>query len=259
MESKIKDALAKLDVNNDNHWTSDGLPKVDTVKMLAGDQTLDRAAITKADPSFNRDAAKAATAGTAGSAETKPQGGEQAGDQGQGTAPAAGAPLVGEQVPNNGAPQGDAVVVGSPTGDLPVVRNEDGGQAAMSADAHGNILAVGQDQQAQLAPQVVSRGGAVIAEGTQGTAEDGEFEGDADSTEGQIAALDKEVHGYDEEIRTIQAKRTDALQRRYDLHAKRATEQNVSHADTVRGYLDSQERQRKRDAELARKRSELGL
>lgn len=251
MESKIKDALAKLDVNNDNHWTSDGLPKVDTVKMLAGDQNLDRAAITKADPSFNREKAKAAAEGA--------DQGSQAGDQGQGTAQGGNVQQAGEQPLQNSAPQGDAVVAGSAAGDLPVIPNQDGGQSAMSADDQGNILAVGQDQQAQLSPQVQSRGGAVITEGNQGAAQEGEFEGDPESTEGQIAALDKEVQGYDEEIRILNSKRTDALQRRYDLHAKQATERSVSHAETVRGYLDAQNAEREQMAERERKRAELGL
>ena len=40
MTNKILGALLKLDVQNNNHWTADGLPRLDTVKMLASDQTL---------------------------------------------------------------------------------------------------------------------------------------------------------------------------------------------------------------------------
>ena len=55
--SKITDALAKLDPTNDNHWTSDGLPRIDTVKMLAGDPTLTRETITAEMPNFSRQTA----------------------------------------------------------------------------------------------------------------------------------------------------------------------------------------------------------
>lgn len=56
-------ALAKLDVANDNHWTGDGLPRLDTVKMLASDSSLTRELITLAAPGFTRaSAAQAAQA-----------------------------------------------------------------------------------------------------------------------------------------------------------------------------------------------------
>lgn len=51
---QIQAALAKLGLNNDNHWTADGLPRLDTVKMLAGDQSLTRDAVTAASPGFTR-------------------------------------------------------------------------------------------------------------------------------------------------------------------------------------------------------------
>lgn len=55
--SKILEALGKLDGNNDNHWTADGLPRIDTVKMLAADQSLTRESITAVSVGFNRAAA----------------------------------------------------------------------------------------------------------------------------------------------------------------------------------------------------------
>jgi len=54
MTAKIIEALQKLDTANDNHWTADGLPRIDTVKMLASDQTLTRDTITAAAPNFSR-------------------------------------------------------------------------------------------------------------------------------------------------------------------------------------------------------------
>lgn len=50
----IKAALLKLDVSNDNHWTAEGLPRLDTVKMLVGDQSVTREQATQAIPGFTR-------------------------------------------------------------------------------------------------------------------------------------------------------------------------------------------------------------
>lgn len=47
-------ALKALDVTNDNHWTADGLPRLETVKMLASDQTLTREAVSTVAPGFTR-------------------------------------------------------------------------------------------------------------------------------------------------------------------------------------------------------------
>lgn len=60
MSQKIKDALAKLDRSNDNHWTSDGLPRLEVVKELAGyTNQPSRETITATLPGFTR-----ASAGT---------------------------------------------------------------------------------------------------------------------------------------------------------------------------------------------------
>ena len=55
--SKILEALSKLDTNNDNHWTADGLPRIETVRMLSGDQGITREQITAEAPDFSRSAA----------------------------------------------------------------------------------------------------------------------------------------------------------------------------------------------------------
>ena len=52
--SKITEALGKLDPVNDNHWTSDGLPRIDTVRMFASDPSLSRELITSEAPDFSR-------------------------------------------------------------------------------------------------------------------------------------------------------------------------------------------------------------
>lgn len=52
--ASLAQALSKLDPLNDNHWTQDGLPRLDTLKMLTGDQTLTRDAITSQFPDYKR-------------------------------------------------------------------------------------------------------------------------------------------------------------------------------------------------------------
>lgn len=50
---KIIEALRKLDPNNDDHWTSDGLPKLDAVEGFLGESAA-RADISKVAPKFTR-------------------------------------------------------------------------------------------------------------------------------------------------------------------------------------------------------------
>lgn len=57
MAQNLVDSLKKLDVKNDNHWTADGLPRLDTVKMLAADQTVTRDQVAAAAPGFSRNSA----------------------------------------------------------------------------------------------------------------------------------------------------------------------------------------------------------
>lgn len=49
----IKEALTKLDVTNDDHWTSEGLPRLDVMKDLVG-SPVGRAQITSAAKGFTR-------------------------------------------------------------------------------------------------------------------------------------------------------------------------------------------------------------
>lgn len=53
MSQQIKEALAKLDVNNHLHWTSDNLPVIEIVKELMG-APVTRAEITAAAKGFSR-------------------------------------------------------------------------------------------------------------------------------------------------------------------------------------------------------------
>lgn len=53
MSDKIKQALLALDTENDAHWTSDHLPRLDVMKELAG-QEVSRADIQAISKTFNR-------------------------------------------------------------------------------------------------------------------------------------------------------------------------------------------------------------
>lgn len=60
---KIREALTKLDPKNDAHWTTEGTPRLETVRLLTGDNTITREDITKENQGFTREMAiKAAAA-----------------------------------------------------------------------------------------------------------------------------------------------------------------------------------------------------
>ncbi len=54
----LKDALLSLQKDNDDHWTSDGAPRLDVLKELVG-HDVTREDVTNEMPEFNRDAAGA--------------------------------------------------------------------------------------------------------------------------------------------------------------------------------------------------------
>lgn len=56
----ITEALQRLDPANDEHWTGDGLPRIDALAKL--DVVATRAEVTAASPQFNREALRAAVA-----------------------------------------------------------------------------------------------------------------------------------------------------------------------------------------------------
>lgn len=76
----IIEALKKLDPADDNHWTAEGLSRLDTVRMIAEDPAITRDAIEAAAPAFTRTtaadydfaAAAAAQAGDKGKGNTNP-------------------------------------------------------------------------------------------------------------------------------------------------------------------------------------------
>lgn len=54
MSEKIKEALGKLDIENDEHWTTEGLPRLDVMKDLLNGEAVSRADITAAVKGFSR-------------------------------------------------------------------------------------------------------------------------------------------------------------------------------------------------------------
>ena len=54
MSDKIKAALQKLDPSNENHWTQDGLAKLETVKFLNGGEAVSREDLDKDFAGFNK-------------------------------------------------------------------------------------------------------------------------------------------------------------------------------------------------------------
>lgn len=52
--NELQQILSQLDIENDEHWTTTGLPVVDVVSSRAG-RTITRAEITQAWPKFDRD------------------------------------------------------------------------------------------------------------------------------------------------------------------------------------------------------------
>lgn len=60
MQTKIIDALARLDAENPNHWTADGHPSLDVVRLFAEDSTITRKQIVSVAPNLNRDSQTAA-------------------------------------------------------------------------------------------------------------------------------------------------------------------------------------------------------
>lgn len=55
MSERIIAALKALDASNPNHWTAEGLPRLETIRILMGDQTISRADISSCAPAFTRE------------------------------------------------------------------------------------------------------------------------------------------------------------------------------------------------------------
>ena len=53
-KDNLKSALELLDHADDNHWTDSGLPRMDVLKTLAGDEAITRKDVEEAFPGFER-------------------------------------------------------------------------------------------------------------------------------------------------------------------------------------------------------------
>lgn len=92
MTAKLQAALQQLDVANDNHWTSDGLARLETVRLLAGDQSLTREALLQAAPGFTRATPTLQRPEVPGKAPQAPAKAAEAAPAASPTTPAAAAP-----------------------------------------------------------------------------------------------------------------------------------------------------------------------
>lgn len=96
--SKLTESLLKLDVNNDDHWTTDGAPRLDALEAIHG-SAVSRGDVTVAAPKFSR---KNPTVDATAPAATAPA-------QAAKAAPAPTAPAKDENGPSEqtGAEEGD--------------------------------------------------------------------------------------------------------------------------------------------------------
>lgn len=60
---KLKGVLANLDPKNNSHWTQDGLPKLEIVRLLTGDSKVSRDDILSVAPELTRESALKALEG----------------------------------------------------------------------------------------------------------------------------------------------------------------------------------------------------
>lgn len=103
----IREALAKLDTSNENQWTGEGLPRIDTIKFLAGGMTVTREDISRAAPNFTREnpTLETTTAAAAAPLATATDTGTGASEQ---TAPAGVAAALPADTSTQGEHNGDA-------------------------------------------------------------------------------------------------------------------------------------------------------
>ena len=55
MSEKVKEILDKLDPANDNHWTTDGQPKLEIIRLLSGDAKVSREQVVAIAPTLTRE------------------------------------------------------------------------------------------------------------------------------------------------------------------------------------------------------------
>lgn len=159
---KTKEALTKLDVKNDAHWTEAKTPRMETVKLFASDQSITKESLDGAFPNFNRD-----NAGVYFMTWQKPATKGEQGGEGQApvlTPESAGTPTQPAPQPPQQHEGG-----GAPFGETPLTPRTEGGATASEAPVTGS--------------------GDQAAEGAQDGGP-GTDDADADDEDGAISTLD---------------------------------------------------------------------
>lgn len=242
MSDKIRAALDKLDPKNDNHWTQDGSPRIDTVKLLAGDQNITREQILSAAPQFNRQ--------NLASAPEVPQGDPKQAPASSAEAPAAGASTTAV----HGTVAGTGVVTDPSQSSIPVLgvdattedlRGEEG------VDYHAGVDATGRPTGVIL-EGIVPNGTNEIDE-LQERADNGEL--DPDLTQQAADAAQKRVD--------------DALQDLEDARAELETAQNElafatdsgreSNPNAISEYLEAQKKRQEQRIAARQQLNDLGV
>lgn len=204
--TKLLEALAGLDVNNAQHWTSDGLPRLETVRFLSGDNSLTREAVSAAAPGFTR------MTPTLPSAEQAQQGTQQAAQ-----APAAGAGDTSTTQPGSEAP-------GAAAGP---------DSAAPSDSAEG-----GEHGDQANADQAADGAGPAAAN----EPEESELAGDLDAQVEQARARVDKAQRAAQEAGAALAKAQDELDRLVSLQDATRPSASQSLAEAVQSYHESQKR-----------------
>lgn len=233
MSDKILEALKQMDVGNDTHWTADGLPKLETVRFFASDQSLSREDISNVAPKFKRsnpslDAAEdPVNPMTAPPAQPAPAiEGAPAAEQAPEAAPAAAAP---EPAAQASAPPAQPEAAAE-QGANPAPR-EDGVAGAPQATADAND-------------------GSSHATENEGQAEQPEVEdGPADHSD-ELSSIAEELEGVEAELENIDAwvakaqeEQARLRETRDDLVARQETllpSENVRNTNAIQGYLAAQ-------------------
>ncbi len=245
MTQKVIDGLRKLDPKNDAHWTQDGLPKVDFVRILSGEPSLTREQINEALPGFSRTNtdpkpegnAEQSTGGVQQQA-TDSQGQQPAPGAAGGTpdanvasqqlqAPPAGVALEKPVPPAPGEPNpGDVSGKGTPEGD------GEGEQTGSGASAEG-----GEGEQSLETNSLSEEG-------------DGDFDTEYNDAKAEL----------DEALADLELARqrvTDAQDVVGKLDARKVKTERPGNA--IQEYLQAQRKQREEKAELRRTLSEAGV
>lgn len=277
MTSKINEALAKLDPNNDGHWTSDGLPRIDTVKMFASNPALTREDITKAAPDFNRETAKAA----ADKADQDAKAAQQAASGAQGTNGTSGEGSTANAQPGGPqAPQGtnaqivdasgsqaklsgegdgtEVVKLGSNVNDnLQNSQGEQVGSNAAGLQAGENAIA-GEEPINQNSDVQRPLDGASLLDETKVPLKAGD-PNLSETDEAAIARLDQEIADAHATVVKAEAYRESLVAERDQILQNARTQGSSSHAEVVQGYQRAQEAERVAAAEKLQALKNLGL